>query len=169
MQLLILYSIFHWNFNVKQVWFIDSIVMKGYYIFGCFTCYGVGAIADTFESIGVPTSWVSADQIRAIVMPKGKYSQLRAKLEAQGIRVLDYKDGDIESRQAAIDTVEDVKFKTSKNTTGKGGVTYKLMAFAKDGRKYVDVQFDQNLFDGLSVPEMNALAKKTLEKNSLVR
>lgn len=50
-------------------------------------------------------------------MPKGKYGQLRAKLEAQGIQVLDYTEGDIESRQAAIDTVEDLKFKTSKNTT----------------------------------------------------
>lgn len=50
------------------------------------------------------------------------------------------------------------------NTTNEGGVTYKLMAFAKDGRKYVDVQVDQNLFDGLSVPEMNALAKKIIRE-----
>ena len=70
-------------------------------------------------------------------MPKGKYGQLRAKLESQGIQVLDYTEGDIESRQAAIDTVEDLKFKTSKNTTDPEadgeGVSYKLMSFTFDG------------------------------------
>ena len=50
------------------------------------------------------------------------------------------------------------------NTTGEGGVRYKLMAFSKDGRRFVDVQFDQGLFNGLSVPEMNVLAKKIIRE-----
>lgn len=70
-----------------------------------------------------PGGWVTVDSIRAVIMPDGKYDQLRDRLAENGISVIDYKAGDRASRQAAVNSIEGVKFK---NTTGDGGVKYSL-------------------------------------------
>lgn len=58
-----------------------------------------------------PGGWVTVDSIRAVVMPEGKYDQLRGRLAENGISVIDYKAGDRASRQAAVNSIEGVKFK----------------------------------------------------------
>ncbi len=42
-------------------------------------------------------------------------------------------------------------------------IKHSLRVF-EDGKRFVDVQADQNLFDGLSVPEMNSLAKRLIRQ-----
>ena len=51
----------------------------------------------------------------------------------------------------------------AKNTAEDGGVKYSLRSFS-DGRRFVDVQTDQHLFDGASIDEANALAKEIIRK-----
>ena len=65
-----------------------------------------------------------------------------------------------ELAKAAITESETAK---TKNTADDSGVRYSLKAFS-DGRKFVDVDVDQELFDGLTIAEMNALAKKIIKK-----
>lgn len=46
---------------------------------------------------------------------------------------------------------------------GKNGIRYSLKSFA-DGKRFVDVQTDQEQFDGLSITEMNNLANKIIKR-----
>lgn len=51
----------------------------------------------------------------------------------------------------------------TKNPTGDGGVRYSLNAF-EDGKRFVDVQMDPHVFDGMTVADMNRAAKSILMK-----
>lgn len=59
--------------------------------------------------------------------------------------------------------------KAEKNTDLKvGGVRYQLRVF-EDGTRFVDVQTDQELFDDLTVSEMNSLAKRIIQEKFVGR
>ena len=49
----------------------------------------------------------------------------------------------------------------AKKPTGEGGVRYSLNQF-DDGKRFVDVQMDANTFDGMTVADMNRVAKSIL-------
>jgi hypothetical protein len=62
----------------------------------------------------------------------------------------------------ANENFDNADIQAQKNTTEDGGVKNSLRAF-EDGRRFVDVNVDQAQFDGLSITEMNALAKKIIK------
>ena len=64
--------------------------------------------------------------------------------------------------KAAQNTEQARNAGATKNTTQEGGVQHSLHQFA-DGRRFVDVNVDQEQFDGLSVAEMNSRAKKIIK------
>ena len=49
----------------------------------------------------------------------------------------------------------------TKNTATNGGVKASLMGF-NDGNRFVEVDTDQELFDGLTIKEQQTLAKKII-------
>ena len=51
-----------------------------------------------------------------------------------------------------------------KNPTAEGGVMYSLMAFEKDGRRFVEIDQDQDRFDGHSADEYPSIAKDIIKE-----
>jgi len=63
-----------------------------------------------------PGREVGLNEIKAAVIPSdASYAEIKAKLEKLGIRVIEY-DGSKESREEALNSVEDVKFQQRTNT-----------------------------------------------------
>ena len=59
---------------------------------------------------------------------------------------------------------QDVYREGVKNPTGDGGVKYSLMAFEKDGRRFVEIDQEQDRFDGHSADEYPAIAKEIIKE-----
>ncbi len=76
--------------------------------------------------------------------------------------------GSKEARQLekAKKLFEDVYREASveKSTTQEGGVRYSLMAFEKDGRRFVEIDQDQDKFDGRSADEFPGIAKEIIKE-----
>ena len=84
----------------------------------------------------------------------------------EGRMVADMKDiiGTLEAlyMDALVDASENFDAGVQKITTPEsGGVKYSLRAF-EDGTRFVDVQMDPSVFDGMTVAQMNQKAKKIL-------
>ena len=54
--------------------------------------------------------------------------------------------------------------KGAKNTAPEGGVKYSLMAFEKDGRRFVEIDQNQDRFDGHSADEFPGIAKDIIKE-----
>ena len=104
-----------------------------------------------------------APQVEAPAKPKtggGLLSNLRKFVAEHDTEVDTSTTEDIApTREDAPGNVEG-----QKNTTGNGGVKYSLMAFASDGRRYVEIDQEQHRFDGYSIDEFPRIAKDIINE-----
>lgn len=94
-----------------------------------------------------PERVVGFNEIAAAVIPDDIDQKLRSRLDNQDIPVIEYPSGDEEARKEAVRSIPNVRFQ--------------IREF-EDGTPYVDVDVDQERFDGLSAKEQLEEARRVI-------
>lgn len=96
-----------------------------------------------------PQRTVGYDEIAAAVIPDNLNNELRAKLEEKQVPTIEYEAGNEEQRKNIVASIPNVRFQIRE---------------LDDGTPYVDVDVDQERFDGLSLKEQMKEAQKVLRE-----